>query len=130
MLALQVTRARGETGAASAILVRLGLAVFFAMNVMMLSLPTYVPSIYGAGAGDGPLFLVLRVLAAVLAAPVLVLLGWPILVGGWQGLRAGGANADALIIVGTLAAYVLSWANLVAGRRRSTSTPRPCCSSW
>jgi Cu2+-exporting ATPase len=40
VLALQVTRARGERGAAAAILVRLGLGCFFAMNVMMLSLPT------------------------------------------------------------------------------------------
>ena len=36
-------RARRD-GRGAGILVRLGLAVFFAMNVMMLSLPTYVPS--------------------------------------------------------------------------------------
>ncbi len=86
VLAFQVTRARGETGAASAILVRLGLAVFFAMNVMMLShADVRALRLRRRRRADGPLFLVLRVLAAVLAAPVLVLLGWPILVGALAG---------------------------------------------
>jgi Cu2+-exporting ATPase len=115
LLALQVTRARGEPGAAAAILVRLGLAVFFAMNVMMLSLPTYAPYVYGAESGEGPLFAVLRVLAMLFTAPVLVLLGGPILAGAWAGLRAGGPNSDALIVLGTLAAYGLSVASTLRG---------------
>jgi P-type Cu2+ transporter len=112
LLAQQVTQARGESGAAAAIVVRLGLALFFAMNVMMLSLPAYAPYVYGAAA-DGPLFVVLRVLALVFTVPVLALLGWPIVASAWRG---GGANADALIIAGTAAAWVLSVANTVAGR--------------
>jgi P-type Cu2+ transporter len=115
LLAFQVTRASGEPGAAAALVIRLGLAVFFAMNAMMLSLPTYGPDVYG-GAADGPLFVVLRVLALGFAAPVLVLLGWPILAGALAGLRAGAANADALIVAGTAAAYGLSVVNLVHGR--------------
>jgi len=118
LLALQITRARGEEGAASAILVRLGVAIFFAMNVMMVSVPTYVPYVYGAGdgAGDGALFQVLRVLAAFMAAPVLALLGLPILASAGRGLRAGAASTDVLIILGTCAAYGLSLANTLAGR--------------
>jgi P-type Cu2+ transporter len=118
LLALQITRRRGEEGAAAAILVRLGLAVFFTINVMMVSVPTYAPYVYGvAGStGDGALFQVLRVLAMVLAAPVLVLLGVPILASAWQGLRAGLPNADVLIILGTFAAYGLSVVNILAGR--------------
>ncbi len=116
VLALQVTRARGEQGAAAAILVRLGLAIFFAVNVMMLSMPAYVPYVYGAAAGDGPLFQVLRVLALCFAAPVIGLLGWPILVGAASGLRAGATNTDALIVLGTAAAYVLSVVNTYTGR--------------
>jgi len=118
VLAYQVTRARGEDGAAAAIFVRLGLGVFFAVNVMMVSMPAYVPYVYGADAGpvDGPLFQVLRVLAAILTAPVLVLLGWPILTSAWQSLRAGAANTDALIVLGTVAAYGLSVANTIGNR--------------
>jgi len=116
VLAQQVTRARGEGGAAATIVVRLGLALFFAMNVMMLSLPTYAPVVYGLDAGDGPLFRVLRILALVFAAPVLVLLGGPIMASAGGGVRAGVPNADALVILGTVAAYVLSVANTVRGR--------------
>jgi Cu2+-exporting ATPase len=112
LLAFQVTRARGEPGAAAALLVRLGLAVFFAMNVMMVSMPAYAPWVYGADA-DGPLFVVLRVLALVLTVPVLALLGGPIAASAW---RAGGASADALIVLGTAAAWALSVANVLHGR--------------
>jgi len=117
LLALQVTRARGDSGAASAIVIRLGLAIFFSMNVMMVSLPTYVPYVYGVdrGAGDGPLFQVLRVLGMVFAAPVLILLGWPIVSSAARGVRNGGPNADMLIVLGTVAAYALSVRNTVIG---------------
>jgi Cu2+-exporting ATPase len=115
VLAQQVTRARGEHGTAESILIRLGLAIFFAMNVMMVSMPSYVPYVYGTGADDGPLFQVLRVVAVAFAAPVIGLLGWPILLGAARGLRDGAANTDALIVLGTAAAYVLSVINTVAG---------------
>ena len=116
VLAQQVTRARGEHGAAESILIRLGLAIFFAMNVMMVSMPSYVPYVYGSSAGDGPLFQVLRVLALAFAAPVIGLLGWPILAGAVRGLRDGAANTDALIVLGTVAAYALSVINTFTGR--------------
>ncbi len=118
VLAAQVTRERGESGVASAVMVRLGLAVFFAMNAMMLSLPTYAPHVYGDEAlpADGALFQVLRILAMVFAAPVLALLGWPILAGAVRGMRGGLPNTDALIILGVIAAYALSVANTVSGR--------------
>jgi Cu2+-exporting ATPase len=115
LLAQQVTRARGEAGAAAAIVVRLGVAIFFAMNVMMLSLPTYAAYVYGPAA-DGPLLAAMRVLAMIFSAPVLVLLGGPILASAWCGARGGGPNADALIVLGTGAAYVLSTVNVLAGR--------------
>ena len=118
VLAHQVTRASGEAGHAAGIYVRLGLGIFFAVNVMMVSMPAYVPYVYGAEAAplDGPMFQLLRVLAIVLTAPVLVLLGWPIVASAWQSLRQGAANTDALIVLGTVAAYVLSVANTIAGR--------------
>ena len=47
---------------------------------------------------------------------MLVLLGGPILASAWQGLRHGAANTDALIVLGTVAAYGLSVVNTIAGR--------------
>jgi Cu2+-exporting ATPase len=118
VLAQQVTRAHGDDGHAAAILVRIGIAIFFAMNVMMVSLPTYVPAFYGSSgvAVDGPLFVVLRWLAMLLAAPVLVLLGVPVLTTGLRNVARGVVGADALVVLGAGAAYALSVANTVQGR--------------
>ncbi|MEW6268701.1 MAG: HAD-IC family P-type ATPase, partial [Thermodesulfobacteriota bacterium] len=118
VLAMQVTRARGDAGAASSLLVRLGVALFFAMNVMMTSMPTYVPHAYGDAEAplDGPLFLLLRVLAAIFALPVLAILGGPVLGAAAQALRRGRAGSDVLVLLAVLAAYALSLANTLAGR--------------
>lgn len=116
LLARQVTGASGEEGAASSILIRLGLAIFLAMNVMMMSMPGYAPHLYG-GAGeltDGPLNQVLRWLAMIFALPVLGLLGWPVVrsfAAGW----ASGAAADALVLIGATAAFALSIGRTVSG---------------
>src|SRR5678815_4729648 len=80
-LVLRVTSERGPDGAAHGIALRLGLALFFAMNAMMFSLPGYFPYVYG-GAADAVGFLTgLRVMALLLTLPVLLLLGVPVL---WQ----------------------------------------------
>jgi heavy metal translocating P-type ATPase len=118
LLAMQVTRARGEEGGAAAILVRLGLAIFFAMNVMMTSMPSYVPQVYGGAPEplDGPMFRWLRWLAAAFSVPVLALLGGPLFASAWRALRDRRASADILVATGVIAAYGLSAWNLVAGR--------------
>ncbi len=115
LLAANVTRARGDPSIAAALLVRLGLAAFFSMNVMMLTLPTYARHVYGEE-GDGPMFLVLRGMAAVLTVPVLLLLGGPILSAAYQGLMRRRWTADLLIVLAVGAAFGLSAANLLDGR--------------
>jgi Cu2+-exporting ATPase len=116
-LAAQVTRARGEPAVAAALLLRLGLGLFFAMNVMMVSMGTYAPYVYGgeAGAADGPLFVLLRVLAGLLSIPALLLLGGPILRSAAASVAAGRANADVLVALAVVAALALSVRNLAAG---------------
>lgn len=118
VLAHQVTRASGEPGAAATILVRLGLGIFCAMNVMAFSLPTYAQYIYGDGAfdADGPLFQVLRLLSAAFALPVIVLLGGPIVLAAGRSLRLRMLTADSLIVLGASAAYGLSLFHTMRGR--------------
>jgi len=108
-LAHQITGAGGEEGEASSIVIRLGLAIFFGMNVMVMSLPGYAPLIYGPDVvADDPLAQVLRVLAMLFAIPALLLLGWPIVrsfvVGGWF----AGPTADGLVLLGATSAVILS----------------------
>ncbi len=121
LLALQITGASGDQGVAATIVIRLGLAVFFTMNVMMVSMPSYVPQVYGDAAGpvDGPLFGMLRVLAMLFTLPVLALLGGPIVGAGWRSLRAGSANGDLLIVLATAAAVALSIVHVIRGDGRT-----------
>jgi Cu2+-exporting ATPase/Cu+-exporting ATPase len=107
-LVLRVTREPGPGGLAHGMALRLGLALFFAMNAMMFSLPGYFPYVYGSTA-DAALFLsVLRAMALLLTLPVLILLGVPVL---WQALRDARqlvVRTDALVAIGTIAAYAVS----------------------
>ena len=47
-------------------------------------------------------------LMLVLASPVQVYVGWDYYVGGWKALRAGSANMDVLVALGSTVAYVYS----------------------
>jgi Cu2+-exporting ATPase len=85
----------------------LTLSLLLSMSVMMLSLFLYAEDVYGAD-GD-PAMAKLRELwrlaSAILATPVIALLGVPLLV---HALRAGRITMELLVASGALAAYGLS----------------------
>jgi len=56
-----------------------------------------------------------RWLALALAAPVQFVFGWPILASGFARVRHLSANMDTLIAIGTLAAFLFSTYELIAG---------------
>ena len=57
----------------------------------------------------------------VLATPVQVYVGWDYYVGGWKSLRAGSANMDVLVALGSTVAYVYSIVVAVALTAGSTA---------
>ncbi len=117
-LVLQITRQHGDAGAAHALLIRLGLSAFFAMNAMMFSLPAYFPFFYPSSPsdpGEGGYLLILRVLSLALTTPVLLLLGFPILRESVRQLRRTPFTVDAFIALGAFAAFGLSAYNTVRG---------------
>jgi len=103
--------AQGEEGIAAWILVRLGIAAFLAMNVMMISLVLYTnsPAELGASAVRG-----LHWAMVILSTPAVAILGGPFLLGAARDLRRGRASTDALIATGSLAAYGVSTAHVIA----------------
>jgi P-type Cu+ transporter len=112
-LAAEITGASGEAGAARWTLVRLGLAVFLSINVMMFTMVLWTDQLYDArAAGSGPLAAALadlfRYLCLVLSLPVLWLLGVPLLENALAMRRRDVAAADLLIVLGVGAAYVFS----------------------
>ncbi len=113
-LAARITQARGEKGAASWMLARLGVSVFLSMGVMVFSLALYSPDVYGIGLADASplarsLTGLLRYLLLILATPVFLLLGVPVLNNASRQMRSGVVSTDALVVLGVAAAFVYSY---------------------
>lgn len=118
--AAQVTRERGEEGAARWALTRVGIAVFFTMNVVMLSMALWSGDWYaGANRSGDPLSSsfadLLRWGSLFCSMPVLLLLGPGLAESGWEQIRRGLFSTDALLISGVAAAYAYSAVSVIRG---------------
>jgi heavy metal translocating P-type ATPase len=107
-------------GHARRTMLKLGLAVFFAMNVMVFSMALWSRDVYAeqlqaAGPLADALYQVFRYLALLFCLPVLWLLGEPLAVGVWQAARRATITTDVLLLLGILAAFAYSLASVVAG---------------
>ena len=94
------------------LLIRLGTAAFFSMQLMMVSFGLYA----GFFQGIEPLAKrVLEFAAFILCTPVLFYSGLPFLNGAYRGIRNHTLNMDLLISLGALSAYSLSVHHLLSG---------------
>ena len=110
-LAYQVHHGSGEEPEAAALLIRLGVGGFLAMNIMLFSLLLYGDAFPGADAisgGDAWLSAAVPWVLWGLATSLLVVLGGPFLRGAWDSALDGRLTADSLVSLGTLAAYLYS----------------------
>lgn len=119
-LAAQITGQRGEQGFAQTALIRLGLALFLSMNVMMFTMALWSQDMHGAlGSGAdrlaAPLADLFRYLCLVLSLPVLFLLGWPLAEQGLALWRRGMLPTDLLILLGVAASYFYSAVSVLCG---------------
>ncbi len=87
------------------LLVRLGTASFFSMQLMVLSFGLYAGYFQGIDPREKHW---LEFFALLVCTPVLFYSGWPFLRGAYGGLRNRALNMDVLISVGALSAYFLS----------------------
>jgi Cu2+-exporting ATPase len=94
------------------LLVRTGVSAFFAANVMLAAVALYAGEFQGIGADA---LRTLRVVSALLAAPVVLFGGWPFFAGALTALRAGRATMDTLVALGTGAAFGVSLYGLASG---------------
>jgi Cu2+-exporting ATPase len=97
---------------AAALLARLGIGGFLAMNIMLFSLLLYTEAFNGP---DAWLAAWVPVLLWALATPLLVILGGPFIGGAWHAARAGRMTADTLVSLGALAAYGYSALQVIQG---------------
>ncbi|HLE42119.1 MAG TPA: heavy metal translocating P-type ATPase, partial [Nitrospirota bacterium] len=94
------------------LLVRLGTAFFFSMQLMMLSFGLYAGFFQGI---DPVSKRWLEFAAFAVCTPVLFYSGWPFLRGAFRGIRNRALNMDALVSLGALSAYFLSIHHMLTG---------------
>jgi len=114
-LAYQVHHGERDEPQAAAALIRLGVGAFLTMNIMAFSLLLY------SGAFDGDeawLRQPVHWLLALLATPLVALLGAPFFAGAAQALAQGRLTTDVLVGIGVLAAYGYSLIELLRGSDR------------
>ncbi len=109
-LAYQVRHGERDEPEAAAWLIRLGVAGFLVMNIMLLSLLGYTGGLDG---GDAGLRQPVNLLLWALATPLLLIVGGPFFASAWRAGKGGGITTDTLVAVGVAAAYGYSaWAVL------------------
>jgi P-type Cu2+ transporter len=104
-IAHQVKSGSGEASEAAWFLVRLGVGSFLSMNIMLFSLLVYSGAFSGA---DRRVLPTIQLLLWGLATPAVLILGEPFLRESWSQARHGRLTSSALIVLGSLAAYVYS----------------------
>lgn len=116
--AAEVTRERGETGAAVWTLTKLGLAVFFTLNVVCFTMALWSDTVYGETTDvlSASYFDLLRYLGLLFSLPVLFLLGGPLLANAIDDVRHGRLSTDLLLMTGVLAAFGYSAVSVVRGK--------------
>lgn len=109
--AASVTAAEGDDGQARWMMTRLGLAIFFTMNVMVFTMLLWSQPEDATSPQAGALYGLARHACLLFTAPVLLLLGGPLCGDAVADVRRGRASLSLLLLVGVAAAFAMSaWA--------------------
>jgi heavy metal translocating P-type ATPase len=116
-MAHTITQERGREGAVRWTIVRLGIAIFFSMNLMAFTMTMWSLDVYDVQRDpfQVQLFDVFRWLSMIFSLPVLGLLGIPLLQNAIISWRQRIFSTDLLIATGVAAAYVISVVNVLRG---------------
>ncbi|MDA0659717.1 MAG: cation-translocating P-type ATPase [Planctomycetota bacterium] len=108
---------RTPGGESTGALTRLGLGIFFTMNVMVFSMGLWTWEAVSSGAGSTAAVWrdLFRYGCLLFSAPVLLLLGGSLGESAWAGLRRARVTSDGLLFVGVLAAFAVSCLALLNG---------------
>jgi Cu2+-exporting ATPase len=111
-IAYQVKQGRGEESEAAWLLIRLGVGGFLSMNIMLFSMLDYTGAFTGADANAQP---AVHLVLWLFATPALLILGGPFMRETFIEATQGRLASSALIVVGTVAAYVYSTLAVIEG---------------
>ena len=106
-----------QTGQTRFTLVRLGVAIFFSMNVMVFTLALWSQDVYEINEQptSQALFELYRYGCLLFSLPVLFLLGGPLLEQSFDQLRRGRPGTDLLLALGVAAAFAYSCISTLRG---------------
>jgi len=112
-----VVQEQGEEGAIRWTVIRLGLAIFFTMNLMAFTMTMWSLDVYDVEPDpfQQKLYEMFRWLSMLLALPVLLLLGIPLLRNAIETWRMRVLSTDLLIGGAVFAAYAMSATSVVRG---------------
>ncbi|MEY3459809.1 MAG: Cation-transporting ATPase PacS [Planctomycetota bacterium] len=115
-----VVQEKGEPGAVRWTVVRLGLSIFFSMNLMAFTMTMWSLDVYEVQRDplQQQLFDVFRWLSLVLSVPVFLLLGIPLVQNALTSRRRGMLATDLLIVSGVAAAYGVSIVAVLRGSEK------------
>lgn len=116
-LAHAIAEEKGDAGHVRWTVIRLGLSIFFTMNLMAFTMTMWSLDVYDVQPDpfQTKLFEVFRWLSMTLTVPVLMLLGLPMLRAVMESGRSSSFFADALIVLGVTTAAIVSGTNVVRG---------------
>ena len=119
-VASAIANESGEEGRIRWTLTRLGIAIFFTMNVMVFTLALWSWEVYQSDAAlaspsANSLFELFRYLSLLLSSIVVLLLGGPLLENSFWNVRRRVVTTDLLILLGVVAALIYSLVSLVTG---------------
>ncbi len=116
-VASAIANESGEEGQNRWTLTRLGLAIFFTMNVMVFTLALWSWDVYAEDAvlsssSANALFELFRYISLLLSSMVVLMLGGPLLENAYENLRHRVITTDLLIVLGVVAAMIYSVVSL------------------
>jgi len=118
--AASVSGEGGEEGVSRWTLTKLGLSIFFSLNVMVFTMALWSQDLFAAPTDATQqarlLYDLFRYLALLFSLPVVFLLGGPLLESAWSDLTQRRISADLLLALGVLAALVYSMSSVFSGR--------------
>lgn len=113
--AASIAAASGDEAQTRWTMTKLGLAVFFTMNVMVCTLLLWSEPEIAGGEMSAAWYDLFRSASLLFSLPVILLLGPPILEDAWRELRAGRAAMSVLLIAGVGAAMGYSFYSVMFG---------------
>jgi heavy metal translocating P-type ATPase len=114
--AAAITGAGGDDGRARWMMTRLGLAIFFTMNVMVFTMLLWSQQESAVGPAAAAFYDLARHACLLFTAPVLLLLGGPLVDEALDEVRRGRPAVNLLLFAGVAAAFGLSaWSTWTGG---------------